>query len=178
MDFEASTRLLQLAISPMVLISAVGLLLLSATNRIGRLIDRSRALQEKISQAEGSARTAERAELKVLLFRCEILRWSVGLLVFSIVSAVFMVLVLVLSSIFAEFALHTLIIVVLMLSLFAILFAKILFLYDITLTLKALRIEVGGVAAECDQSPAGAPSPNDPAPRRPISERPATRESA
>ena len=115
MDFESSTRLLQLAISPMVLISAVGLLLLSATNRIGRVIDRSRALQEKISQAEGSARTAERAELQVLLFRCEILRWSVGLLVFSILSAVLMVLILVLSSIFTELAIHTLIVVVLML---------------------------------------------------------------
>jgi hypothetical protein len=152
MDFEASTRLLQLAISPMVLISAVGLLLLSATNRIGRLIDRSRTLQEKIGKAEGSARPAERAELKVLLFRCEILRWSVGLLVFSILSAVLMVLILVLSSIFTDLALHTLVVVVLMLSLFAVLFAKILFLYDITLTLKALRIEVG-VAAKCDQSP-------------------------
>lgn len=142
MDFDSCTRLLQLAISPMVLISAVGLLLLSTTNRIARVIDRSRAVQEKIFQTGKSASPADRRELRVLLRRCEILRWSIGLLVFSIIAAVIMILLLMLSSVFTQLGLHALIIGMLMLSVFSILLAELFFLFDITLTLKALKIEV------------------------------------
>ena len=46
--FEA----LQLAVSPVILISAYGLLLLSMTNRLGRAIDRARALAREGPQAK------------------------------------------------------------------------------------------------------------------------------
>jgi small-conductance mechanosensitive channel len=142
MDFDAATRLLQLAVSPMVLISAVGLLLLSTTNRIARVIDRSRSVQEKILRTGKSATPADCRELQVLLRRCEILRWSIGLLVFSIIAAVIMILLLMFSRVFTQFGLHALVIGMLMLSVFSILLAEIFFLVDITLTLKALKIEV------------------------------------
>ncbi len=44
--------ILQMAIVPVILISGVGLLLLSMTNRLGRLIDRSRALTDAARRAE------------------------------------------------------------------------------------------------------------------------------
>jgi hypothetical protein len=77
MDFEIFVQLLQLAISPMVLISAVGLLLLSKTNRMARVIDRARALQDKVEQPAGSGCSAYQQELQIILGRCEILRWSI-----------------------------------------------------------------------------------------------------
>jgi hypothetical protein len=40
---------LQIAIGPVILISGVGLLLLSMTNRLGRAIDRSRVLCQELS---------------------------------------------------------------------------------------------------------------------------------
>ena len=46
--------LLQTAIGPVILISGVGLLLLSMTNRFGRIIDRSRILAHEMRS--GSAR--------------------------------------------------------------------------------------------------------------------------
>lgn len=142
MDFESCTRLLQLAISPMVLISAVGLLLLSTTNRLARVIDRSRAVHGKINEAGGGELPADRLELQVLLRRCEILRWSIGLLVFSILTAVMMILLLMLTSVFTGLGMHVPVIVLLVVSVFSILAAEVLFLFDIFLTLKALKIEV------------------------------------
>jgi len=144
MDFETFVRLLQLTISPMVLISAVGLLLLSTTNRMARVIDRSRALQEKVTQPEGIFSAAYQQELQVLLGRCEILRWSIGMLVFSIITAVFMILLLVVNSVFWALVWHTPIVVFLIISVLAILLAEVLFLYDISLSLKALKIAKNG----------------------------------
>ena len=44
MSLEELAEVMRLAISPAILISAVGLLLLSMTNRFGRVIDRARLL--------------------------------------------------------------------------------------------------------------------------------------
>jgi hypothetical protein len=46
--------LLQIAIGPVILISGVGLLLLSMTNRFGRIIDRSRILAQELSALSDS----------------------------------------------------------------------------------------------------------------------------
>lgn len=51
---------LQLAIGPVILISGVGLLLLSMTNRFGRIIDRARALNRDLRGARGSCARASR----------------------------------------------------------------------------------------------------------------------
>ena len=47
---------LQLAIGPMILISGVGLLLLSMTNRFGRIIDRARLLAAELRSASAADR--------------------------------------------------------------------------------------------------------------------------
>jgi hypothetical protein len=46
---------IQLAIGPVILVSGVGLLLLSMTNRFGRVIDRSRQLSEAVRQSNSEA---------------------------------------------------------------------------------------------------------------------------
>jgi hypothetical protein len=53
----------QLAVGPVILISGVGLILLSMTNRFGRIIDRSRILTEDL-------RRAPRAAHKRILAQC------------------------------------------------------------------------------------------------------------
>ncbi|MSU48902.1 MAG: DUF2721 domain-containing protein [Opitutus sp.] len=53
--------ILQLAIGPVILISGVGLLLLTMTNRFGRLLDRSRLLnRESAAGPAGASRRAAR----------------------------------------------------------------------------------------------------------------------
>ena len=66
--------ILQLAIAPVILISGVGLLLLTLTNRFGRVLDRARALNR---DAELSAHVRE--QIEILRRRASILRTSVML---------------------------------------------------------------------------------------------------
>lgn len=140
MDFETFTRLLQLTISPVVLISGVGLLLLTVTQRLGRPIDRCRELARRIRSSKGPPGAEEAHQLRVLLRRCEILRWSIGLLAFSILSSIVMVLLMILEA-FAEIDSTAAILASLTVSVLSILLSVCLFLLDITLALKALKIE-------------------------------------
>ena len=57
MSLEQIIPILQLAIGPVIVISGVGLVLLSMTNRFGRVIDRSRSLT-KIIRSEISREAA------------------------------------------------------------------------------------------------------------------------
>lgn len=44
---------MQTSVSPAVMISAVGMILLSVTNRLGRAIDRSRIIVRELDHGEG-----------------------------------------------------------------------------------------------------------------------------
>ena len=81
MDTESFTRLLQLSISPVAIISGVGLLLLSITNRLGRVIDRARALAQALDQAH---LTRDLNQLIILFRRAKLLRASIVFIVASI----------------------------------------------------------------------------------------------
>jgi hypothetical protein len=78
-------RILQLSITPVALISGVGLLLLSMTNRLGRVIDRSRELG---AQEDDEGRSQE---LRILFRRARLLLAAIALLATSIFLAVLMV---------------------------------------------------------------------------------------
>ena len=140
MDVTSFTGLLQTTISPMVLISGVGLLLLSATNRLGRAIDRTRSVSGVVQGAEHPAPRDQR-QLRVLFRRCLILQWSIGMLVFSILCSVVMILLLILST-FAAADLSVSIVGILTINVLSIVGSVTLFLADVSLGLKALRIEM------------------------------------
>jgi hypothetical protein len=65
---------LQLAIGPVILISGVGLILLSMTNRFGRVIDRSRLLVRELREASQPERPWLREELRILAKRARLVR--------------------------------------------------------------------------------------------------------
>src|ERR1051325_9516123 len=68
--------ILQLAVGPVILISGVGLLLLTLTNRFGRLLDRGRQLNHE--QAPSPEVAADvRAQIAILHRRAAILRFSI-----------------------------------------------------------------------------------------------------
>ncbi len=73
--------ILQLAIGPVILISGVGLLLLTLTNRFGRMLDRSRAIIHEV--LKGGQTTAVignlQEQVKILHRRARILRLSITL---------------------------------------------------------------------------------------------------
>jgi hypothetical protein len=75
---------LQMAIGPVVLISGVGLLLLSLTNRLGRVVDRGRILAyEKIDLNKPRHPNTDK-QLQILTCRARLLRRSIFLAVLSL----------------------------------------------------------------------------------------------
>jgi hypothetical protein len=86
--------ILQTAIGPAILISGVGLLLLTMTNRLGRVIDRARILDAQLSQASESERRPLVAQLRILWQRARLIRLAIMLASASALAAAVLVIVL------------------------------------------------------------------------------------
>ena len=64
---------IQVAIGPVILISGVVLLLLSMTNRLGRVIDRSRQLCETVRRSSDEEKARIGAQLRILSRRARLI---------------------------------------------------------------------------------------------------------
>lgn len=138
---QSFTQFLQSCITPVALISGVGLILLSLTNRLGRTIDRSRMLVAELGEKALINREIKIAELKILYQRSRILRSSIAAISFSIFSSSLIIPVLFFMSI-SDINLKIIGVGLFILSVFAIIVSSLLLLADIMLTLKALKHEV------------------------------------
>jgi hypothetical protein len=85
---------LQVAIGPVILISGVGLLLLTMTNRYGRVIDRSRLLCDELRGMAGADRARVVAQLGIMTRRAELIRLAILLAGVSVLLAALLVVVL------------------------------------------------------------------------------------
>jgi hypothetical protein len=85
---------LQTAIGPLVMISAVGLLVLTMTNRIGRAIDRARILAAQLPNADPAGRSAIQGQLRILWNRAHWLRAAITLAALNALSAAVLVILL------------------------------------------------------------------------------------
>jgi hypothetical protein len=70
---------IQAAIAPVVLISGVGLLLLTLTARLGRIVDRARLLAAERRSAGPEMRPGLDAQLRILAHRARLIRLAVAL---------------------------------------------------------------------------------------------------
>lgn len=138
------TQLLQLSIVPVVLISAVGLLLLSFTNRLGRCIDRSRLLIKEIEGDMPGKQDYLQAQLRVLIQRARLLRAAICGAALSIFFAGAMIAGL-FFLLFLAMATKGFVLSVYILSIFSLMGSLILFLMDIFASLKALFLETSHV---------------------------------
>jgi hypothetical protein len=88
-------HIIQLAIAPVFLLTGVGTNLGVLTNRLARIIDRSRVLEDRIEDPRGIDNPAARAELATLYRRAHLinraitLSTSCGLLVCIVIAALF-----------------------------------------------------------------------------------------
>ena len=135
------TRILQLSITPVALISGVGLLLLSMTNRLGRVIDRSRDTRALMRSAE-SDDVAPTEELSLLLRRARLLLYAIALVTSSMFLAVLMVVALFAMHFFAG-SLYTIILLLFGLCLTCLVAATACFLSDVILSIRWLRVSLG-----------------------------------
>ena len=86
------------AVGPVILISGVGLLLLTMTNRLGRCIDRARQLQNELGAQVGSERAATQAQVDIIYRRAKIIRLAIWFSVTSAFLAAFLVMTLFLAA--------------------------------------------------------------------------------
>jgi len=141
MDIAALLVTLQTSLAPCVFISGVGLLVLSMTNRLGRPLDRIRALTTELKGAEGESRSVILAEIDVLYRRAMLLQNSVSLAVLSIFFVGTIILLLFVDVTFNA-GLEWLIMVLFSASLICLVVSLALFVWDIRLALESIRIEI------------------------------------
>jgi len=131
---------LHLAIGPAILISGVGLILLSMTNRFGRVIDRSRQLAPDTRGASGADRQKVLAEVGVLWLRARIIRAGIALAVLSALLAALLIISLFVGALLTlGAAVPAGLFVMCMLGLIG---ALLMFFWDINLSLTALKLEM------------------------------------
>ncbi|MBE0543336.1 MAG: DUF2721 domain-containing protein [Verrucomicrobia bacterium] len=132
---------LQVAIGPVILISGVGLLLLTMTNRLGRAIDRSRSLAGELRESREAERQHLLAQVTIIYRRARLIRLTIGLAAASVLLAAVLIIVLFLAALM-QWADGLLISVIFMLCLGALIASLITFIYDIHLSLVALKLEL------------------------------------
>lgn len=133
--------LLQIAIGPVILISGVGLLLLSMTNRFGRLVDRSRLLSKEMRSETATEKIRTKAQVDILYRRARWMRAAIWLASMSVLCAASLIIALFAAAWFNWAAAWVVagIFVVCLLNLIGSVLA---FLYDIHLSLVALKLEL------------------------------------
>lgn len=132
---------LQLAIGPVILISGVGLLLLSMTNRFGRIIDRAHLLAHASGEPGGASYAAAAEQLAILARRARIVRAAIMLATISALLAATLVI-----AIFGGVLLHLSIAAAIVglfgLCMVSLIASLLFFLSDINLSLRALWLEM------------------------------------
>jgi hypothetical protein len=133
---------LQTAISPVVLISGVGLLLLTMTNRLGRIVDRARSLALRLRAAEPDEEEPIHAQLRILDQRAHMVRRSITLAAFCVLFAALLVISLFITSL-AGADVPWLSATFFILSLLSLIASLVEFIRDVNRSLEATALEVG-----------------------------------
>jgi len=132
---------LQTSMATCVLISGVGLLVLSMTNRLGRPLDRIRALTVDLKRAEGEHGRVLLEEVDILYRRAKLLQAAVTFSVLSIFFVATIILSLFVTATFGA-GLEGLIEVLFSASLISLVVSLVLFVWDIQLGLNSIKIEI------------------------------------
>ena len=133
--------IIQLAITPVILISGMGALMLTLTNRMARIVDRTRSLAGQVRGAATEDRGHFESQLAILWHRAKLLRMAVTFAGLSMLIACGLIIV-----IFAAAVLERDLAVVAMIffmgSILLLIAALVAFLRDIYVSLHALHLEV------------------------------------
>jgi|ERR1035437_828150 hypothetical protein len=132
---------IQLAITPVILISGVGALMLTLTNRMGRIVDRTRSLAGLARGATGGERAHFESQLEIMWRRARLIRLTVTFAGLSmLLSCVLVMVIFIDASLHREFGAE--LVVIFVASIACLILALVNFLRDIWVSLRALRLEV------------------------------------
>jgi Cu/Ag efflux pump CusA len=133
---------LQTAIGPVILISGVGLLLLSLTNRFGRAVDRTRQLLHELRAATGEDKQRLAGQVGNLYQRARLIQRAI---VFSTISLLFAAVLIIALFLMALMKLELALVISMLFicCLVSLIVSLIAFIMDIRLSLLALKLEMG-----------------------------------
>jgi hypothetical protein len=140
-SFHELVPVLQVAIGPVILISGVGLLLLTMTNRLGRAIDRARQIAGGLRELSASEQPPLQAQVDIIFQRAKVLRLAIALAVGSASLASVLIIALFLTALF-KWEGGLFVGVVFIGCMMSLLMSLIAFMYDIQLSLQALKLEL------------------------------------
>ena len=133
--------ILQVAIGPVILISGIGLLLLSMTNRLARVIDRSRQLSHALGSAKDSDRAVVASQIQILSTRALLVKQAITLATLSILFAAVLVITLFLAAVLS-WEVGGFVAILFIACMGSLIVSLIAFLRDIHLSLAALKLEL------------------------------------
>lgn len=131
---------LQSCITPVALISGVGLLLLTFTNRLGRTIDRTRQLITELDQPVVSNRSGIENQIRILYQRSKLLRNCIGTMLIGVICSSLIIPVLFFMILF-NVDLRVIGYLLFIISIILILISTIYFFKDVMVSLHALKLE-------------------------------------
>ena len=132
------TRLIQLAVAPVFLLTAVGTIIGVLSIRLGRVVDRSHTLEDRLRQLQPAGLKAARQELDVLSRR---VRLVYGSIVLSVVCALFVGLLIAVAFVdaFIDIDLSKFIGLLFIAAMLAFILALLVFLREIFLAVSSAR---------------------------------------
>ncbi len=142
LSFSQLVPILQLAIGPVILISGVGLLLLTLTNRFGRMVDRSRAIIHELLEGGQAPDVIEnlRAQVGILHRRARILRLSITLAAVTVLGVGVLILGLFVAA-FWQLEIVGLLVVIFCIAILGLIGSMAAFISDMNLALKAAQLD-------------------------------------
>jgi hypothetical protein len=140
-DLNELLPIIQLSITPVILISGLGALVISMTTRMGRIVDRSRSLAASVREARGSERTHIENQLEILFRRARLMRLAMTLVTSSIFTSGLLIMLLFVSGL-AKVPMSNVILSIYMLSVVFMLGGMAAFIRDVFVSLQALNLEV------------------------------------
>lgn len=135
---------LQVAVGPVILVSGVGLLLLTMTNRLARVIDRSRLLYRELRDNPSVDRTSALAQMRTLTERARMIQRAITLAAVSVLLAAVLVIVLFLTAVF-RWENPWLIVLLFIGCMLSLIGSLIMFIRDLNRSLIAQQQEVGQI---------------------------------
>jgi hypothetical protein len=133
---------LQVSVAPVILISGVGLLLLSWTNRFGRAADRARQLAREMRDTDEANRHRLAGQVDILYRRARLIQTAIIMGALSVLFATLLIITLFFTALLKVEVTVSVISLFFMCCLGSLIASLIAFIQDIHLSLKALKLEL------------------------------------
>ncbi len=134
-------RVIELAIAPVFLLTGIGTLIVVLTNRLGRAVDRSRVLEDRLPSLQISETTTARSELHLLARRIRLVYLAISL---AVLSALFVCLLIAcaFAGAFVATDLTRLVAALFVLAMLALIGSLVVFLREIFLAVMSARLAI------------------------------------